>query len=207
MSGFALRFGEGAPRTCLILPALFEEANRMRRFTVSLMRALADRNITTMLPDLPGQGESTIALDSIGLDDWHSALADIAATLPKPLYSIAIRGGALLDGPADYRWRLAPESGARILRDMVRATALSQGKRMTEIDAAARSGPTHLAGNRLAPRFYAELAAALVPEGKSRTPDLTGARLWRSAEPAEDAELLAAAVTDIVKWLDSCAAS
>jgi len=207
MSEFALRHGEGAPLTLLVLPALFEEANRMRRFTVSLMRGLAERGIGTVLPDLPGQGESRVALPGVRMADWHAAIAGVTETLSKPLYSVAIRGGTLLDGPADFRWRLAPDSGERLLRDMVRATAMSHGMTVGDIDRAARAQPTRLAGNLLSPEFYAELAGASAPEGKSHVAELAGARLWRSAEPGEDGELLASALADIASWCETCAAS
>jgi hypothetical protein len=203
----ALRFGDGAATTVLVLPALFEEANRMRRFTVSLMRDLAAHDIGTILPDLPGQGESLAPLQDVRLADWHTAIAAITDTLPRPLYSIAIRGGAILDGGADHRWRLAPESGERVLRDMVRATALSRATSAGEIDREARTQATRLAGNLISPAFYADVATASVCEGNSHEPELVGQRLWRNAEPGEDAELLASAIADIVSWIETCAAS
>jgi pimeloyl-ACP methyl ester carboxylesterase len=210
-----LRYGEGAAVTLLVLPALFEEANRMRRFTVSLMRALADHGIGTILPDLPGTGESIIEIGDVSLDDWKSAVASVAEIVGKPLKTISIRGGAILDDVANAGWRLAPESGERLLRDMVRATALSQNMTASALDALARTEPTRLAGNMVAPDFYAALADASPSTGRYRTVRLedgaancdirlVGAKLWRAAEPGEDPALVRAAACDIAAWIRTC---
>ena len=42
----------------LILPALFDEANKLRRFTVQVMRKLDAAGVDSFLPDLPGCNES-----------------------------------------------------------------------------------------------------------------------------------------------------
>jgi pimeloyl-ACP methyl ester carboxylesterase len=212
-----LRFGEDAPVTLLLLPALFEEANRMRRFTVSLMQALEDREIGTILPDLPGTGESLLEIGDVSFGDWHEAVAAVAEITSKPLKTIAIRGGALLDGKAANGWRLAPENGARLLRDMVRATALSQDISASELDRMARSTPTRLAGNVIAPEFYARLSEAFPVSGNYRTArleddvadrdvTLSGSKLWRAAEPGEDAALVRVAADDIAAWVETCGA-
>jgi pimeloyl-ACP methyl ester carboxylesterase len=210
-----LRHGEGAPITLLVLPALFEEANRMRRFTVSLMRALADRGIGTILPDLPGTGDSLAEICDVTLSDWRYAIASVAETIGNPLQTLAIRGGAILDDGADAGWRLASETGERLLRDMVRATALSQGVGASELDQLARTQPTRLAGNIIAPEFYTLLARASPAVGNYRTArldddvadfdvTLSGSKLWRAAEPGDDKALVAAAATDIAAWVATC---
>src|SRR3546814_8507695 len=57
-----LRFGpDTGPVVVLALP-LFEEANRTRAFAVTMLRALAERGVASVLPDLPGQGESLVPL-------------------------------------------------------------------------------------------------------------------------------------------------
>ena len=50
-----LRFGPDEPRVIVSLP-LFEEANRTRAFAVTLLHALAARDIGGLLPDWPGHG-------------------------------------------------------------------------------------------------------------------------------------------------------
>jgi hypothetical protein len=210
-----LRYGEGSPVTLLVLPALFEEANRMRRFTVSLMRALADHGVGTILPDLPGTGESLLEIGAVSFSDWQEAITAMAEITGKPLRTASIRGGALLDGKANAGWRFAPESGARLLRDMVRATALSQNVSTSELDRLARSTPTRLAGNVIAPELYTQLADASPISGHYRTArlqddlaecdiTLSGSKLWRAAEPGEDSELVIATATDIAAWVETC---
>ncbi len=218
-SEWLLRHGEAAEPTVLVLPALFEEANRMRRFTVSVMRGLAARGIGTILPDLPGMGESVTALADVTLADCKEAVATLANDVRERegrCFSLAIRGGALFDSAADYGWRLAPESGDRVLRDLVRATALSSGQSATDVDRRARLTPTMLAGNLIAPEFYVDLMAApmlstnrrivrLADDAGARDISLSGSRLWRAAEPGDDPNMSEAAVADIALWVHQCA--
>jgi hypothetical protein len=197
-----LRHGAGSPITLLILPALFEEANRMRRFTVSVMRNLADMGIGTILPDLPGMGESETDLFDVTLHDWHEAAS---ALMPDIFGSVAIRGGALLDGRFKNRWRLAPESGERLLRDMVRATAFSEGVSATELDQRARASLTRLAGNVISPALYTALHDA-VPVDDADTTSVDGPKLWRAAEPGDDPEFARRIADDVSAWTKTCGA-
>jgi hypothetical protein len=196
-----LRHGGGSPVSLLILPALFEEANRMRRFTVSVMHILADHNIGTILPDLPGCGESLTELVDVTLTNWQdvvSALADEA------FGTLAIRGGALLDGSAARRWRLAPEPGERLLRDMLRATSFSEGRSTSELDQQARSQPTRLAGNLIGPALFSALHDA-TPQGEAHVTDVDGPKLWRAAEPGDDPDYARRIAEDIFTWTKTCA--
>jgi hypothetical protein len=197
-----LRHGAGLPITVLILPALFEEANRMRRFTISVMRNLAQSGISSILPDLPGTGESQIGICDIVLEDWHDA---VSALIPGILGSVAIRGGALLDGPIKNRWRLSPESGERLLRDMVRATAFSESIAVNELDQRARIRPQRLAGNLISPGLYTALHDAVPDEGAHVTA-IDGPKLWRAAEPGDDPEFASAIANDIAAWIKTCGA-
>ena len=197
-----LRHGAGSTITILVLPALFEEANRMRRFTVSIMRGLADRGIGTILPDMPGTGESETTLCDVMLEDWHEAILALA---PNMFASVAIRGGALLDGSFANRWRLAPDSGERLLRDMVRATAFSDGVPASQLDKDVRSGPTRLAGNLIGPAFYLSLHNA-VPVGGGYVTPVDGPKLWRAAEPGDDQDFVHLIVEDIASWAKPCGA-
>ena len=197
-----LRHGAGCPITLLFLPALFEEANRMRRLTISVMRNLADRNIGTILPDLPGCGDSLTELVDVTLSDWQegvSALADQA------FGTVAIRGGALLDGQATRRWRLAPESGDRLLRDMLRATSFSEGVSTSDLAQQARSQPTRLAGKMIGAALFSALHDA-VPHGEAHIAGIDGPKLWRAAEPGDDPEYARLIAEDIVTWTKICGA-
>ncbi len=197
-----LRHGAGSPITLLVLPALFEEANRMRRFTVSVMRLLAARGIGTILPDLPGTGESETDLVGVTFSDWQDAAASHSDGIAG---SIAIRGGTLLDGSIKSRWQLAPESGKRLLRDMVRATAFSEGIAANELDQRARTAPIRLAGNILNPALYAALHDAAPIDGAHMT-TVDGPKLWRAAEPGDDPKFAARIADDIAAWIKLCGA-
>ena len=177
----------------------------MRRFTVQLMAALAERGVGSLLPDLPGTGESLVDLRRIG--DWSASLHGLARTHPAAArQTVAIRGGALLDGDiADWwvrpkprrRWRLAPITGERLLRDLDRADAI---------------GGAAEPGWPISPALRAMLRAR-TPEGDARTAGLAdspgeadvrlaGVSLWRLAEPGEDSALVAAAADDIAGWVE-----
>lgn len=199
----ALRLGRDSPVTLLVIPALFEESNRMRRLTVEVMRRLADRGIGTLLPDLPGQGESLVSLASLSFRDWLDFVEDVGHNM---LFSVAIRGGCLLDGICVHRWRLAPESGARLLRDMIRATAFSEGSSASDVEQRVRQGVTRLAGNPVAPELYGALVAA-EPAPGGFVSAVEGPRLWRAAEPGEDAHYAAALAAEIAEWTTSCAST
>lgn len=207
-----LRFGPQDAAPLLILPPLFEEANRTRQFLVTVMRRLADSGIATALPDLPGCNDSPVATVDARFENWRSAVAELVARL-RPCAVAAFRGGALLDGAVDTvpRWRLAPESGARVVRDMVRSTAMGSGVKASVLEARARTEPTRLAGNLLHPALYTVLEIAIV-EGSARTVRLTddagdadaridGSPLWRRAEPGTDATLVDGVVADLCAWL------
>lgn len=198
-----LRHGAGSPVTLLVLPALFEEANRMRRFTVSVMRHLAMQNIGTILPDLPGTGDSETAICDTILSDWQDAVSALAADVWG---SISFRGGALLDGACNKRWQLAPETGERLLRDMVRATAFSGDTSVAELDREAGIRPTRLVGNLISPAMFLALRNATVVSG-AYVSDVAGPKLWRSAEPGDDAAFAERVADDIAAWVETCAAS
>ena len=53
--------GPASGPTIMILPSLFEEANRMRRILVEVMRGLVASGLASALPDLPGTNESLVA--------------------------------------------------------------------------------------------------------------------------------------------------
>ncbi len=198
-----LRHGAGLPITLLVLPALFEESNRMRRFTVSVMRYLATKDIGTILPDLPGTGESETAICDIEFADWQDA---VRAHSGNVWGSISFRGGALLDGAGNRRWQLAPDTGERLLRDMMRATAISGDGSVVEIERQASKQPTRLAGHLFSPEMYRALRSAKVVSG-AHVCEVVGPKLWRAAEPAEDAAFALRVADDIVNWGNTCAAS
>lgn len=217
-----LRITPDAPprATILIVPPLFDEANRLRRTLALAMRALAANGFAAVLPDLPGQNESLIALEAVDLAHWQQALAEVAAGIDGPLVIASFRGGALIDHRARAAawWRLAPAGGASLLRTMMRArvTADREAGIETSLDSlheAAKTAPLLLAGNALSPAMVAELGGAepqpvaplrsiaLGAEGIAGTP------LWLRAEPSEDAAMAAAIAADIACWSRTCGIS
>ncbi|MCW0197840.1 hypothetical protein [Sphingopyxis sp.] len=208
----------GAHRaTVLLVPPLFDEANRLRRTLVLAMRALTADGFAAVLPDLPGQNESLVALEDVDLERWREALADIAASIVGPVIIAAIRGGALIDHRAKAAawWRLAPVGGASLLRTMMRARVAADREAgilssLDSLQEAARTAPLLLAGNALSPAMIAQLGTAEAqPVEPLRSVGLgadgiAGTPLWLRAEPGEDAAMAAAIAADIIAWSQTC---
>ena len=206
--------------TILIVPPLFDEANRMRRTLVLAMRALADEGFAALLPDLPGQNESLEPLVAADLTRWQDALAEIAAGIDGPVIIASVRGGGLIDHQAKAAgwWRLAPVGGASLLRTLLRARVTADredglASSLESLAEAARTQPLLLAGNLLSPAMVAQLGTADVqPAQPLRTVTLgaggiAGTPLWLRAEPGEDAAMAANIAEDIAAWSGSCGVS
>ena len=140
------RYGVNLPIQTIIIQPLFEEANRCRRLLVSVMRGLAANGIGSVLPDLPGTGESRTEISEVAFSDWQEALSAFVETV-EPVIIASLRGGALLDGglAAKGYWRFAPETGTRIVRDL----------RRTQL-----SGSALYAGHAISDAFLAALEVA-----------------------------------------------
>lgn len=221
-----LRFGpaEGGPTVILAMP-LFEEANRTRAFAVRLLRLLAEQGIGGALPDLPGQGESLVAVEAASLDGWRDAFAAAARTLAAPaagpVHVAAIRGGALVDtlAVAASRWHLAPTGGDALVRELMRTRAVAGGAAAPAIDLGdpADDGPAiELAGNRVSRAMLRALHVAeraldeplrtvrLASDPAVAERKLDGAPLWRRAEPGDDPALAALLADDLAGWIATC---
>ncbi|SEH12057.1 hypothetical protein SAMN05428974_0379 [Sphingopyxis sp. YR583] len=222
MNEHILRITPAGPAraTVLIVPPLFEEANRTRRTLVLAMRALAADGFAAVLPDLPGQNESLVPLVEVDLDRWRNALAEVAATIDGPVMMASVRGGALIDHKvkAAAWWRLTPVGGASLLRTLMRARVSADREAgvtssLESLQDEAKSAPLLLAGNRLSSAMIAQLGASeaqaveplrsigLGPDGVAGTP------LWLRAEPGEDAAMAQAIATDIAAWSKTCGIS
>jgi hypothetical protein len=202
---FTQAFAHGRPHRLLIVPALFEEANRMRRLTVEVMRRLDAAGVDCFLPDLPGCNESLQPLETQTLGTWRAAIAAAAAHFGAT-HVLGIRGGVLAQ-PSDLPgWRYGPVKGANLLRQMLRARIMSSreaGLTETQDDLlalGARQG-LDLVGYRLGAELLNELQAA-VPANAPYLAEILqdmvgGGGLWLRAEPGEDrnqADALAAIV-------------
>jgi hypothetical protein len=202
-----LRFGPDSGPVVVAAMPLLEEWNRTRAFVVTLLRMLADRGIASVLPDLPGQGESVALLADLGR--MQEAMAAAAAAMGRPTVALSVRSGALLDGKASHlaRWHLAPTSGTDLCRDLGRVFRAGGGRGEPE-------GPVTIAGTELSASFLASLTGA-EPAGGARVIRLAtdprpadrhveGVALWRRAEPGNDAELAVVLADDIRGWIDTC---
>ncbi len=191
---FALAVDSARPRRLLIVPALFDEANKLRRLTAEVMRRLGASGIDCFLPDLPGCNESEADLGAVALAEWQRAAAAAAAHFGAT-HCLTIRGGALI-APALPGWHYAPVRGAILLKGLLRARIIAArelGREETQdglLELGAREG-LELAGYSLSPALIADLQAAVPPERPGSpviAQDLLGGSpLWLRAEPGEDA--------------------
>ncbi|MCU0729714.1 MAG: hypothetical protein MUF41_06410 [Sphingopyxis sp.] len=211
--------GKAALPTIILVPPLFDEANRMRRTLALTMRALAARGHHALLPDLPGQNDSLLPTTDATLSLWKDALARIVAAQTAHVIIASWRGGALIDHGADGacgHWRMAPLTGASIVKTMLRVRVASEKEagRPTTADAlrthAEHAGMIELAGNTLSSAMVADLEQAQpqpVAPLRTVTPaDIGGSALWLRAEPGEDAAMADAMAADISAWSITCAA-
>ena len=211
----------GTPRaTVLIVPPLFEEANRTRRTLVLAMRALAAEGFAAMLPDLPGQNESLVPLEQIDLARWQDALAEVAAGIDGPTLVASVRGGVLIDHQvkAAAWWRLAPVGGVSLLRTLMRPRVSADREAgltssLESLQEEAKAQPLLVAGNRLSPEMVAQLGTS---EAQAVEPlrnvglgadGIAGTPLWLRAEPGEDAAMAKAIAADISAWSTTCGIS
>lgn len=194
-SEYAVACDRGRRQRLLIVPPLFDEANRMRRMLVDTMRLLDQAGVDSVLPDLPGCNESLQDFTAQSLHGWRSAM-QCAARHFGATDVLAVRGGALVFPAALPGWALEPAKGATILRQLIRARTIAAREGGVHEDRAAllelgRSEGLDLAGWRCGASLIAGLETALPQiEGHSLIAQsrLGGAGLWLRAEPASAPE-------------------
>ena len=191
----------------LVLPAWFDEANKLRRFTIEVMRRLDRAGIDAMLPDLPGCNESLAPLAEQTLEGWRDAAAAAAEALGAT-HVLAIRAGALLAPEGLPGWHYAAQSGPNLLRGMIRArTIAARESGISESSEAlltlGRESGMTLGGWTIGPTMLRALESAepaLGPDQSEITQMMLGGPgLWLRAEPDEDAgqaDALAAIIAD-----------
>ncbi len=188
-------FDRGRAARVLVLPAWFDEANKLRRFTLEVMRRLDVAGIDSLLPDLPGCNESLVPLADQTLDSWRVAAAAAAEALGAT-HVLAIRAGALVAPQGLPGWHYAAQSGPKLLRAMIRARTIAAreaGKFETYegLVALGRAEGLTLSGWHLGAAIVGALEAAEPALGPAQSDipqtALGGPGLWLRAEPDDDA--------------------
>ncbi len=198
-------FDRDRPVRVLILPAWFDEANKLRRFTLEVMRRLDNAGIDSLLPDLPGCNESLAPLADQTLEGWRAA-AEAAAAALGATHVLAIRAGALVAPAGLPGWHYAAQSGPKLLRGMIRARIITAREaRISETSesllAMGRSEGLMLGGWQISAEMLRALESAepVLAAGQQDIAQslLGGPGLWLRAEPSEDsaqADALAAII-------------
>lgn len=185
---------ERAPRI-LILPAWFDEANKLRRFTIEVMRRLDGAGIDSLLPDLGGCNESLAPLGTQTLKGWRIQAKAAAETL-NATHVLAIRAGALIAPHGLPGWHYAAQSGPKLLRALLRARTIAareagrfesaEGLMVQGKAEGLTLGGWHLGAGLITALEDAE--PALGPGQQSiEQSALGGPGLWLRAEPDDDA--------------------
>lgn len=220
-----MRFGPAdAPVVVIALPP-FEEANRLRALAVAMARRLAETGLGAAIPDLPGTGESLTDIAGTRLVDWREAFAAACASAEQAHLVASLRAGALFDGygGGTVHWRLSPQDGPRLLREMLRTRLAGLRDDGREASTAslthiAKSDGIELAGHWLTPALFGDLEeAAPLPAHPLRIVRLGGdvqpadrligsPPLWRRAEPDNDLHLAQLLADDIADWTTTCRA-
>ncbi|QQV78866.1 hypothetical protein H5J25_05850 [Sphingomonas aliaeris] len=222
-----LRFGpETGPVVIASLP-FFEEANRTRAFTVSILRRLAELGVASILPDYPGTGDSLIPTRALSLHDIQQAYTSVVRIIVsegRNAYALGLRSSALIDREATLsgRWHLAPQSGAELIRDLnrVRIAQLDDPRGRSDSGLRPAPGQDHVivAGNAIPASFLAELEscepsprqdtrhriARLSTDTKTADVKLGGIALWRRSEPDSDIPFAQDVADDVASWIARC---
>lgn len=187
-------FDRGRERRVLVLPALFDEANKMRRFTVQMMRALDDLGVDCFLPDLPGCNESLVPLAKLSLEDLRIA-ASAAAQAFGVIDVVTIRAGALLAPEGLATWQYAPQTGAKVLKSMLRARIIAsreagRAETQEQLLEEGRESGLMLAGWPIGAAMFRDLETALPSASATQhviaQSQVGGGGLWLRAEPSHD---------------------
>lgn len=194
----------------LIIPALFDEGNKLRRFSVDLVRRFDAAGIDSFLPDLPGTNESLTALGTIAPASWHEAVGAAAAHFGAT-HALGIRGGALFVPTALPGWLYAPANGATLLRQLMRARMIASREAGREesqemLFTQGREGGLELGGYALGAAMIRDFPSCVPPVSPHvatiEQDEVGGSGLWLRAEPDDDtnqADKLAALVAMGIK--------
>ena len=202
---FAISFDQQRKNRVLVIPALFDEANKLRRLTIEVMRRLDASGVDCFLPDLAGCHDSMADLSAQSLSNWRTAVA-LCVEQFGATHVFSLRAGALIAPTGMLGWRYSPVTGSRVLRGLLRARVIAareNGIQETPEDllSVGRKSGLVLAGYALSAEMVGELADSQANVTSDQIEllqsDIDGAGLWLKAEPdfdAAQADVLAAAI-------------
>lgn len=192
----ALVFDKGREHRLLVIPPLFDEANKFRRQLVEIMRRLDLSGIDSVLPDLPGTGDSLLPHAEVTLAGLRKA-AQAACEDFRITHCFCVRTGAMYSPSSLPGWRYAPIAGRNSLRSLLRARTLAAQERgesetTADLEAQGKASGLVAGGWHIGPELFAALGAEKLPH----TPQMVdidhetvgGSPLWLRAEPDEDPE-------------------
>lgn len=192
----ALVFDKRRTHRLLVIPPLFDEANKFRRQLVEIMHRLDLSGIDSFLPDLPGTNDSLLAQSEVTLEVLRTA-AVAASRHFRTTHCFCIRSGALYAPAGLPGWRYAPIAGRNAVRALLRARSIASQEAgtketMAELAELAAVQGIVAAGWALGSSFYNDLIESEVPAA-SLAIDIDhetvgGSPLWLRAEPDEDPE-------------------
>lgn len=201
---------------------------------MTICRALAKRGVASVLPDLPGQGESLVPLSTLMPTDLQVAFDALIQHLRKtrPVFSVGLRSGVLFDklSVVDGRWHFAPQNGGELWKALSRIKQVAVGPSMQlgdywYLDDVVRppdvpEPPVEIAGNIISPVMLSGLEMdgplgrwdgfpplRTVRLDTDPTPadlHVPGTPLWRRAEPDNDPALADLLADDIADWIAAC---
>lgn len=191
-----LGFGRDRERRLLIIPPLFDEANKFRHQIFEIMRRFDLRGIDCFCPDLPGCNESLAPHGAQTLESWRDAVA-AAAKHFGATHLLAIRSGCWLAPEAVPGWLYAPAKPGLVLRNMLRGRVLAsreagRDESVESLMDTARQEGIAVSGWQLGAALVRELEAAEFSPGEAHTiveqADVGGKALWLRAENDDDPE-------------------
>lgn len=192
----ALAFDQNRSQRLLVIPPLFEEANKFRHQLFEIMRRMDLRGVDCFLPDLPGCNESTTPVRNQTLAGWKAA-SEAAASHFRTTHLLAIRSGAWLAPDKLPGWLYAPAKPKQVLRSLIRTRILASkeagreetGDTLLEM---ARSKGIELAGWELDAKLVRELEEPEFTASPDHViveqADIGGKPLWLRAENDDDPE-------------------
>lgn len=204
-----LGFDKARKLRLLVIPPLFEEANKFRHQVTEIMRRLDEAGVDCFCPDLPGCNESLAPFAAQTLAGWRAA-ATRASAYFSATHVLALRAGCWLAPESLPGWLYAPSKPATVLRTMLRARALAareagREENANDLLAQARTEGIELAGWSLGAALVAELEREeFAPSARHAVidqADVGGQPLWLRAENAYDSKQADALVAILARGM------